>query len=92
MTMGTVKAKKSSKTVTKMVNQLKYLEENFQCEPGEYKVDYNPVGTNRFRVNFWAYKPLKAESLSQFRESFISRSYYVALKRNYTSWTHTVKV
>jgi hypothetical protein len=92
MTTGTAEVKKSLSAVTKVVTQLDYLKEKFQREAGEYKVDYKDVGPNRFRVNFWAYKPLKAESLSQFRGSFISRSYYVILKRNHTSWTHTSSI
>ncbi len=65
-----------------------YLEENFPRAVGEYRVDYKPVGENKFRINFWSYT---SESEGHFmRGSRITRSHYVVLKKDGLSWSHKI--
>jgi hypothetical protein len=53
----------------------KYLKEHFPLQVGEYKVVYNKVGENNFRINF--YKKTNPEKI--FTDVRIPRSYYVVI-------------
>jgi hypothetical protein len=71
------------------VSQKDYLKKVFVKNRTEFKVDYKNVGKNRYRINFWVHEA-RPGALTHFKSSRIGRSYYVVLKRNGTSWTHTI--
>lgn len=89
--MQKVQEEKKTETdsVENLVPQSQYLKENFPIETGEYKVDYRPVGKNKFRINFWS-KRENSKAISLICDSYISRSHYVVLKRNNLSWSHEI--
>jgi len=89
MTQVAEEKKGSSTGPTKVVSQDTYLKEHFPVGTGEYRVDYKPVGENRFRINFWSYRD-KPGSSTFSRDSYISRSHYVILERKDVSWSHKV--
>jgi len=68
--------------------QEKYLRRHFLRNKEEYRVDFNLVGENRFRINFWKYIDNKN---SYYKNSFISRSYYVVLSKKDLSWSHEIR-
>ena len=68
--------------------QEKYLRRHFLRNEEEYRVDFNSVGENRFRINFWRYTNKKN---SYYKDSFINRSYYVVLNKRDLSWSHEIR-
>ncbi len=83
------KTETSEDSVENLVPQSQYLKENFPIEADEYKVDYKPVGKNKFRINFWS-KRERSSTLCGLYDSYISRSHYVVLKRDNLSWSHKI--
>ena len=88
--MMTVEVAKPIKETKIIETPEQYLKKHFTLSGEEYKVDFKSVGENSFRINFWA-KKYRPESLSQFTSNYISRSYYVILKRKNSSWSHTIE-
>jgi len=64
-----------------------YLKRNFLREKEEFQVDFNAVGKNMYRINFWS-TTKKNDTVS---DNYISRSFYVALKKCGTEWSHAIK-
>lgn len=84
------KTKPVRKKKSLLISKKEYLCTNFPLEEGEFKVDYKEVAPNCFRINFWKQEE-REEALSSFKANFISRSYYVVLKKDGNKWGYVIK-
>jgi len=87
--MEIVEVEKPIKDVNAQETQEQYLERTFELQNKESKVDFKSVGGNNYRINFWAQRKTK-ESLTYFKESYISRSYYAVLTKKGLTWKHKI--
>lgn len=65
-----------------------YLRTQFTRKEAEHRVDFKEVDSDTFRINFWSYR--KSTGSSHFKESYLSRSYYVKCFLKENKWTHKV--
>lgn len=68
------------KAFTLCESEEQYLRRNFPIQGTEVHVKYNKVGHQRYRVNY--YSPVQRKGLTAFMDQTISRSLYIALKRD----------
>ena len=67
-------------TYTLCESEDQYLRRNFPVQGTEVQVKYNNVGPQRYRVNY--YSTVHRKGLTAFMDFAITRSLYIALKRD----------
>jgi len=72
------------KRTTYRETQEEFLSKTYPLQPGEGYVKYCPVGTNRYRINFYAER--KKDEPSFVKDYIINRHYYVVLVKDGVSW------
>ena len=84
---ATLEVAKEIKVISSETDE-QYLKKTFLRSEDEFQVDFKLVGENRFRINFWVQRNKNNDTIP---DNFISRSFYVVLKKCGTEWSHTIK-